>query len=248
MPRSFGIGSVPAFAAAEYDQMRNTFLDLKTPAKVWASAAVLAAAVSVTSSVPASALDDGQANIFDTLLGILTVSPMERNEAKAEIDYRERAPLVLPPKMELRQPQTPGAGRSAEWPQDPDVMRRRKAALEASRAKGSPAKGNDVLSKQDLNAGRYAGTAPEAPKPHCGDNQHNCLYVNPDELRAGGGFDPASKEVAVGEEPDRDYLTQPPKGYRVVTKKVQATFEAPFKQKDEQADPKNYWKAKPADE
>jgi hypothetical protein len=229
--------------------MGDTFLDLKTHARVWAAAAVLAAGVAVTSSRPALALDDGQANMFDTILGILTISPLERNEAKADIDYRERPPLVLPPKMELRQPQVPGAGRSAAWPQDPDVVKRRKAALEASRAKGSPAKGNDLVSKQELNSGRYASTPAEtAQQPRCGDNQHNCLYVNPDELRAGGALDQSSKEVAVGEEPDREYLTQPPKGYRVVTKKVQATFDAPFKQKDEQADPKNYWKNKPVEE
>jgi len=227
--------------------MRDTLLDLKTQAKAW-SAAIAFAGVSMTTSLPALALDDGQASIFDTVLGLLTVSPYERNNAKAEIDYRERAPLVLPPKMELRQPQEPGAARSAAWPLDPDVVKRRKAALEASRAKGSPAKGNDVLSKQELNSGRYAGTAAEPQQPRCGDNQHNCLYVNPDELRSGSALDQSTKEVAVGEEPDREYLTQPPKGYRVSTKKTQATFDAPFKQKDEQADPKNYWKSKPVEE
>ncbi len=229
--------------------MRDGLFDLRTQAKALSAAIVFAAGVSVTTSLPARAVDDGQANFFDTLLGILTISPTERNDAKAEIDYRERAPLVLPPRMELRQPQEAGATRSAAWPLDPDVVKRRKAALEASRAKGSPAKGNDVLSKQELNSGRYAGTAVEPPQqPRCGDNQHNCLYVNPDELRNGAALDQSTKEVAVGEEPDREYLTQPPKGYRVATKKVQATFDAPFKQKDEQADPKNYWKSKPVEE
>ena len=219
--------------------MRATLFDLKTTAKALAGISVLACGLSVATSLPARALDDGQQNIFETLLGFIMMNPVDRNDKAAEIDYRERAPLVLPPKMDLRQPQEPGSTRSASWPQDPDVLKHKKAMLEASRAKGSPAKGNDVLSKQELNTGRYATTDSTPQQPRCGDNQHNCLYVNPDVLRAGGEFEP-TKTVAVGEEPEREYLTQPPKGYRVATKKVEATFDTPAKVKDETADPKAY--------
>ena len=56
------------------------------------------------------------------LLGSVGIIPKER----PRIDYRERAPLVLPPKMELRDPADPQALHAAnpQWPNDPDVARR----------------------------------------------------------------------------------------------------------------------------
>ena len=52
---------------------------------------------------------------------------------KAPIIYNERAPLVLPPKMDLRLRAAGGGAeaRNGNWPKDPDVAARRKAAAEA---------------------------------------------------------------------------------------------------------------------
>ena len=63
-------------------------------------------------------------------------------------------------------------------------------------------------------------------------NSRNCLLVNPDALRAmGEQFKAANPDKAdalvAGKEPDRVYLTQPPKGYMKATKTVKATTEAP---------------------
>ena len=72
--------------------------------------------------------------------------------------------------------------------------------------------------------------------------------VSPDELRAEGEHyetaNPEAKEVlAAGQEPERIYLTQPPKGYMKVTKTVKATAEAPQPRVDE-SDPRAFLRAR----
>ena len=47
------------------------------------------------------------------------------------IDYRERSPLVVPPKLNLPPPETANAAPKPNWPKDPDVEERRKARLAA---------------------------------------------------------------------------------------------------------------------
>ncbi len=78
---------------------------------------------------------------------------------------------------------------------------------------------------------------------NCGNqgNQRNCLVLNPDDMKAMDERYQASgqgekKEIVAGEEPDRMYLTQPPKGYLKVNKTVKATTEPP-KQKIDEANP-----------
>ena len=63
------------------------------------------------------------------LLGSVGIIPKER----PRIDYRERAPLVLPPKMELRDPADPQALHAAnpQWPNDPDLAGKRRREAEA---------------------------------------------------------------------------------------------------------------------
>jgi len=226
-------------------KMSGKFASLKSQLALGVGVAGLFSVLALSNVTPAYALDDdGHENLLNTVMTLLTFNPVQ-SEEKPEIDYRERPPLVLPPKMDLRQPREAGAQRPQSWPQDPDVVRRKKAAAEAH-WRGSPAKGNDVLSKQELMAGRAANGAPAAPEQRCGDRDHWCLYVKPDDLRTQGIATDDKPLVAVGEEPEREYLTQPPKGYRVATKKVQATFEAP--KKDDSADPKAYWRQKNPDE
>jgi hypothetical protein len=218
---------------------------VETQAALWVGMAGLSSVLVLGNAGPAYALDDdGHENLFDTVMTMLAMTPGKAAE-KPDIDYRERPPLVLPPKMDLRQPQEQGTSRSASWPQDPDVTSRKKAAA-AAHWRGSPAKGNDALSKEELMAGRAAGGTAPAPEQRCGDRQHWCLYVNPDDMRSQSVPDTEAPTAAVGQEPEREYLTQPPKGYRVATKKVQPTFEAPIK--DDAADPRAYWRKKTTDE
>ena len=62
--------------------------------------------------------------------------------------------------------------------------------------------------------------------------------MNPDELKAEGerfsATNPDKADTLVaGKEPDRVFLTQPPKGYMKATKAVKATTEAPEEKLDD---------------
>ncbi len=56
----------------------------------------------------AFAADDGYADVFSS---VLTAVGLLSPDKTPDIDYRERAPLVLPPKMALAE-----ARRSGRWP------------------------------------------------------------------------------------------------------------------------------------
>ena len=187
------------------------------------------------------AADDGYDNVFSS---VLTAVGVLKPDAGPEIDYRERAPLVLPPKMTLAKPLAEGSARTAAWPQDPDVLRRRRAAEEA-RAPAARQLGtalDHVLSRDEMMQGRVAGATsadiPDIALRHseCGNqgNQKNCALLSPDQLSAmhESYVGTENAELVVGQEPERQYLTQPPKGYLKPSRVVKATVEAPKQRLD----------------
>ena len=201
--------------------------------------AMLGAAVLAGLSVGprlALAADDGYDNVFSS---VLTAVGVLKADSSPEIDYRERAPLVLPPKNELGKPIAPVA-RSAAWPQDPDVLRRRREAEDARAPMpnllGNP---NALSSKQELLNGRTASADTNGGEPRYSrcvnqGNQRGCLVLSPDDLRAEheryeaqGGDGTHKQQLQAGQEPERVYLTQPPRGYMKASKVVKATTEAP---------------------
>lgn len=194
----------------------------------------------------AQASDDGYLNVFSSVLGAVGVI---KPDAPPEIEYRERAPLVLPPQDTLPAP-VPAQGRkTAAWPQDPDVVRRRKDAEEARAPRKQIANdGVELLTSSELAKGRAQGQADAVPEARNGcitsRNTRNCLVLSPDELNAEGErFRASNKEtsdvVTAGQEPDRKYLTQPPRGYMKATRTVKATAEAPA-QKLDPANPRSF--------
>src|SRR5262247_2634765 len=63
-----------------------------------------------------------------------------KREGDAMIDYRERAPLVVPPSRELPPPRDEAevAAKTPAWPKDPDVARRKQEqADEKAKLKGN---------------------------------------------------------------------------------------------------------------
>ncbi len=185
----------------------------------------------------AVAADDGYANVFSsmaTAFGVIKADP------GPDIAYRERPPLVLPPQAGLPKP-VDAAPRTAAWPNDPDVARHRKELEEARAPRISPdIARDDQVSQAELAKGRVAGGAPVGPRADCNpdSNNRNCLLLSPDELkRQGDEFAAAnpttSEETIAGQEPERVYLTQPPKGYLKATKTTKATAQAPIVKADE---------------
>lgn len=183
------------------------------------SGLAFALAVAATGlTTPAAALDDdGKAGLFDAVTGLIGFGAAKQGP---ELDYRQRPPLVVPPKTALPQPAQRGE-KSAAWPQDPDVIRRRDAAARARAPMGLPSDSAGVmLSKRELLAGRAAGNdrAPAGQEPGC--RGQGCVWLHPDQLRSQGVLKEQAPSLVVGQEPGRDWLTQPPKGYRRATQQT----------------------------
>jgi hypothetical protein len=182
-------------------------------------------AVLLVSASGASAEGDGET--MKSLLGAIGIIPRER----PPIEYRERAPLVVPPKLELRAPLDPNAAqaRAANWPQDPEVAARRRDAAEARKLLSN----NSRLTPDEIQAGRRAGAASASDAEARATREGDFSRMTPDQLRA---QDPRNraKPVLAGIEPERRTLTEPPTGYRkpAANAPVRATADAP-----EEADP-----------
>ena len=137
------------------------------------------------------------------------------------IDYRERSPLVVPPKLNLPRPQDETAEiNQPNWPNDPDVQRR-KAAIAARKnaRKPSPEESARPLTPAEINAGRRAPSAraDSVPEQPGGSNANPML--SPSQLGYNGGLmgmfgGNKSESAPFRGEPTRETLTQPPSGYQ----------------------------------
>ncbi|MDQ0394981.1 hypothetical protein [Labrys monachus] len=170
----------------------------------------LAAATMLATTAPvgaAQAQSLGQ-NLFQKMFGTTGANP--------EINYSERAPLVMPNRRDL---QSPGKAKSAEndpnWPDDPDEKKRRQADLPEPRV--SP-NGNNLLSSEEMKAGtlRHASAEESFRSTDSREVEHDSRPLKPSELQKRLNFGPNSDNtpLAPGQEPPRHSLTDPPTGYR----------------------------------
>jgi hypothetical protein len=192
-------------------------------------------------ATPALAADDGQENFFSAVLGMLGVGGDK--DSDPPINYRERAPLVLPPKMELPPPLPPVTAHAKDWPQDPDVLQAKKAA-ELAKAPRVPAD-DDRDSRISAAESRRRGTPdPNATVP-TGDclDDHTCSpQAFWSMLKNTKKQNDQKAELVPGQEPPREYLTQPPPGYLVPTKEVKATAAAPRETEDQNDNSAEYFR------
>lgn len=197
--------------------------------------AIGASALLGFAATPALALDDdGHQSIFKTFSGILTttigVPGLGSRDEKPTINYRERAPLVLPPGNNLRAPLPPVGQRNAAWPVDQDIQRARRAARPVGTTLRDDA-GNEILSPQYLrNTGRLARNPardPVAEQCSMDDplatpcNVKNMWSVLKNNRLSGSN----ERDLIPGQEPPRTALTDPPAGLRTPHKRVKYTFE-----------------------
>jgi hypothetical protein len=180
------------------------------------------------------------------LLGNMGIISPERDS----IHYRERAPLVLPPKMDLREPSAKGglAAANPAWPKDPDVeAKNRRAAEERKPVTLSETRrmseNNPRLTVDELRTGRDPSAKSGVdPKLHRGDNARDVLLMSPDELRAKRKNDGDDAKLAAGE-PERRSLAEPPAGMRksAMGGPIQASTSAPrIDQQQQDASPINW--------
>jgi hypothetical protein len=202
--------------------------------------------IGTSAASPALAGDDGQAPIWKGLGDLVGLTGITGNEKEPPIQYRERARLVLPPKMVLPAPSAPSTERNAAWPVDPDIEKTRKEK-EASRlmlllqSDTQAVRDGNRLSPEQLRAEQLRAdrSAPGKTADHRCSSQSNtrgCDWVPFRNVFESVGL-VKSDEVVAGQEPDRDWLTDPPKGYRVPSKNTVATFDA--KKNTNQSDPRS---------
>src|SRR5262245_38321055 len=194
-----------------------------------AAAAVALALALAWSAGSARAEDDEEEVPLDTKLFRQFMKDLGlRREGGAEIDYRERAPLVVPPSRDLPPPRDEAdVAKTPAWPKDPDVARR-KQELAAEKAK---LKGNLSVEEQ-----MRALRPDELDKPGRGDKkgadskapgvsaEEASRPMMPSDLGTKtekifgsiwSTFTPAKPEAApFTGEPPREAMTAPPSGYQ----------------------------------
>lgn len=139
------------------------------------------------------------------------------NGTESGIDYRERSPLVIPPKIDLPPPQSASAEASpANWPKDVDATERKRIrAAEKNRVMGN--QGARPLTPAELAVGKTKHVAATEPlQPGVNTNP----MMSPSQLGFKGNlfgtlFGGSKTESApFTGEPEREQLTQPPPGYQ----------------------------------
>ena len=140
------------------------------------------------------------------------------------IDYHERAPLVVPPSRSLPPPQNEASvANNPAWPRDPDAQQRKLEAAKKKQPARTAAETMDAegrpLSRSELDRGRLpAGTSSGGSQ----SPEEGGRALRPSELRGGKNlfsdlFSSFSNTGEVGTftgEPPRDELTAPPVGYQ----------------------------------
>src|SRR3981081_2044074 len=82
------------------------------------------------------------------------------------IDYRERSPLVVPPKIDLPPPASASADvKAPNWPKDPDEARRKAAIAARKKENKDPREGSRTLTPSELNKGKVAASARTSDDP-----------------------------------------------------------------------------------
>jgi hypothetical protein len=145
------------------------------------------------------------------------------NMDNSGIDYRERSPLVVPPRIDLPAPSSAATeAKAPNWPKDPDEARRKAMIAARKKANKDPMEQSRILTPDELNKARTAGSSggtavSDSASP--GGDPGKSAILSPSQLGYEGGmfkmFQGNKAEVAPFKgEPTRDSLTMPPAGYQ----------------------------------
>jgi hypothetical protein len=138
------------------------------------------------------------------------------------IDYRERSPLVVPPKLDLPPPAAASADvKAPNWPKDPDEARRKAAIAARKKENKDPREASRVLMPSELNqrGPKESSTANSDSLTQPGGNPGTNAILSPSQLGYNGGFSglfggSKTDTAPFKGEPTRESLTQPPSGYQ----------------------------------
>jgi hypothetical protein len=136
------------------------------------------------------------------------------------IEYRERSPLVVPPKLDLPPPAADRAEVTApNWPKDPDVQRRKAAIAARKKANKDPIEAARPLTPSELAQTKGPKSSGGDGVDQPGGNPGTNLMLSPSQLGYTGGFSGMfggnkAETAPFKGEPTRESLTQPPTGYQ----------------------------------
>lgn len=189
--------------------------------------AVTLALVMALSAGNAFAAEDEEDVPLDTKLFRQFMKDLGLRRDGESIDYRERAPLVVPPSRNLPPPQSEAAVTSnPAWPNDPDAKKRKADAVKKKQPNKTAAEAADAearpLSRSELERGKAAPGTQAGGVVKDADAEAS-RPLRPDELGSKSLFSnifssaPWSDKTETGTftaEPSRDNLTAPPPGYQ----------------------------------
>ena len=122
------------------------------------------------------------------------------------IEYRERSPLVVPPRLDLPPPEAAKG----------DI----KAAIAArKKSKPDPIEASRILTPSELAAGKTAASGRTSNDPLLPGNSNTNPILSPSQLGYTGGFSgmfggSKTETAPFKGEPTRESLTMPPPGYQ----------------------------------
>lgn len=187
----------------------------------WVLAALFGAVMVLSySGQSVRAEDDDEDELIDTKIAKGLLRALGLRKDGDGIEYRERAPLVLPPGHDLPPPEasTKPSAKVANWPDDPDVKRAKKQKAERKASNPEPDDAGRPLTPSQYNLpGRGSPSSrPNGPTKTAEDYER---AMTPYELGSKNIFSQwwgSSKEeyATFTSEPPRDRLIDPPSGYR----------------------------------
>jgi hypothetical protein len=188
---------------------------------LWLAAVVLGIGLVMTAGAARAEDDDEDDKTFEEkIVGGLMAGIGGTNMENRGIEYRERSPLVVPPKLDLPPPETVKSEiKAPNWPKDPDEAQR-KAAIAARKkaSKPTPWEAARPLTPSELNAHKTTGTTSAVNDPvHPGSS--GAILLSPSQLGYSGGLaglfgGNKSESAPFTGEPTRESLIQPPPGYQ----------------------------------
>ncbi len=135
------------------------------------------------------------------------------------IDYRERSPLVVPPRIDLPPPAGAAEAKAPNWPKDPDEQRRKAAVAARKKDNKDPREAARILTPAELAVGKTAASKPTSSDPVTPGSNNNNPILSPSQLGYNGGFSglfggSKTETAPFKGEPTRETLTMPPPGYQ----------------------------------
>jgi hypothetical protein len=161
--------------------------------------------------------DDDDRTFEEKILDNFMAGVGATNMENRGIEYRERSPLVVPPKLDLPPPATSAETKAANWPKDPDEQRRKTVA--AARKKENKFDSARPLKPNELNVGQVAASSSSSASDALQPGANPAAPISPAQLGYEGGlsglFGGKKTEAKPFQgEPNRATLTMPPSGYQ----------------------------------